>query len=80
MAMPIWRKAIWIICIPRKGRSWLRIYYFRPRDAKVAAKYSAQFSKIQTFTIDKVFGGWEKAQKTHFVNGAIYDQIYNEKR
>lgn len=63
-----------------KGQELAAKYFFRPRDAKVAAKYSAQFPKIQTFTIDKVFGGWEKAQKTHFVNGAIYDQIYNEKR
>lgn len=63
-----------------KGQELAAKYFFRPRDAKVANKYSAQFPKIQTFTIDKVFGGWAKAQKTHFVNGAIYDQIYNEKR
>ncbi|ENW23251.1 hypothetical protein F924_03484 [Acinetobacter lwoffii ATCC 9957 = CIP 70.31] len=63
-----------------KGQELAAKYFFRPRDAKVANKYSAQFPKIQTFTIDKVFGGWAKAQKTHLVNGAIYDQIYNEKR
>ncbi len=38
------------------------------------------FPKLKTFTIDEVFGGWENAQKTHFVNGAIFDQIYNTKR
>ncbi len=63
-----------------KGQALAAKYYFRPRDANVAAKYAAQFPKIQTFTIDKVFGGWAKAQKTHFVNGAIYDQIVSENR
>ncbi|QGA12023.1 sulfate ABC transporter substrate-binding protein [Acinetobacter wanghuae] len=63
-----------------KGQALAAKYYFRPRDANVAAKYAAQFPTIQTFTIDKVFGGWAKAQKTHFVNGAIYDQIVSENR
>ena len=63
-----------------KGQQLAAKYFFRPRDAKAAAKYAAQFPKIQTFTIDKVFGGWAKAQKTHFVNGAIYDQISAENR
>ncbi len=47
---------------------------------KSLAKYAAQFPKLKTFTIDEVFGGWENAQKTHFVNGAIFNQIYNTKR
>lgn len=63
-----------------KGQELAAKYYFRPRDAKAAAKYATQFPKIHTFTIDKVFGGWAKAQKTHFVNGAIYDQISAENR
>lgn len=63
-----------------KGQELAAKYYFRPRDTKAATKYSAQFPKIQTFTIDQVFGGWTKAQKTHFVNGAIYDQIAAENR
>ncbi|WP_180177005.1 sulfate ABC transporter substrate-binding protein [Acinetobacter sp. YH12039] len=62
-----------------KGQELAGKYFFRPRDAKATAKYAAQFPKVQTFTIDKVFGGWAKAQKTHFVNGAIFDQIYSEK-
>ena len=40
------------------------------------AKYAAQFSKIKLFTIDEVFGGWEKAQETHFEDGGTFDQIY----
>lgn len=62
-----------------KGQDLAAQYYFRPRNPQVAAKYATQFPKVQTFTIDKVFGGWAKAQQTHFANGAIFDQIYNEK-
>lgn len=62
------------------GQELAAKYYFRPRDQKAAAKYAKLFPKIQTFTIDKVFGGWTKAQRTHFVNGAIYDQISAENR
>jgi sulfate transport system substrate-binding protein len=50
--------------------------YYRPRDAKVAAKYSKQFAKVNLFTIDDVFGGWRNAQKTHFAEGGVFDQIY----
>jgi sulfate/thiosulfate-binding protein len=50
-------------------------HYYRPRDAKVAAKYAAQFSKVKLFTIDEAFGGWRVAQKTHFDDGGVFDQI-----
>jgi sulfate/thiosulfate transport system substrate-binding protein len=63
-----------------KGQELAAKYHFRPRDQKAAAKYVGQFPKIKTFTIDDVFGGWAKAQKTHFVNGAIFDQIYSERQ
>jgi sulfate/thiosulfate transport system substrate-binding protein len=52
--------------------------YYRPTDAKVAAKYSDQFPKINLFRIDDVFGGWQKAQKTHFADGGVFDQIYQK--
>ncbi len=61
------------------GQTLAAKYNFRPRNPQVAAKYAAKFPKIKLFTIDSVFGGWAKAQKTHFVNGAIFDQIYTEK-
>ncbi|TCB81073.1 sulfate ABC transporter substrate-binding protein [Acinetobacter sp. ANC 4173] len=61
-----------------KGQDLAAKYYFRPRNAQAAAKYAAQFPKIKLFTIGDVFGGWAKAQQTHFVNGAIFDQIYNQ--
>jgi sulfate transport system substrate-binding protein len=50
-------------------------HYYRPRDAKAAAKYANQFSKVKLFTIDQTFGGWQKAQKTHFSDGGTFDQI-----
>ena len=43
---------------------------------QVAAKYAAQFAKVKLFTIDEAFGGWQKAQKTHFADGGTFDQIY----
>ena len=62
-----------------QGQELAAKYHFRPRNAQVAAKYAAKFPKIKLFTINDVFGGWAKAQQTHFVNGAIYDQISSEK-
>ena len=50
--------------------------YYRPRDPKVAAKYAKQFAPVKLFTIDEVFGGWRAAQKTHFDDGGVFDQIY----
>jgi sulfate/thiosulfate transport system substrate-binding protein len=50
--------------------------FYRPRAAEVAAKYAAQFPKIELFTIEEVFGGWTKAQKTYFDDGGVFDQIY----
>jgi len=49
--------------------------YYRPRDPKVAAKYANQFAKVKLVTIDQVFGGWQKAQKTHFNDGGVFDEI-----
>lgn len=50
--------------------------FYRPTDAKVAAKYEKQFPKLNLVTVDDAFGGWQKAQKTHFVDGAVFDQIF----
>ena len=49
---------------------------YRPRDPDVAKKYESAFAKVELFTIDEVFGGWTKAQKEHFAEGGIFDQIY----
>ncbi len=50
--------------------------YYRPSLKSVADKYSKQFPVIMLFTIDEVFGGWQKAQKKHFDDGGVFDQIY----
>jgi sulfate/thiosulfate-binding protein len=50
--------------------------YYRPRLESVAKKYASTFPKIKLVTIDEVFGGWQTAQKTHFADGGIFDQIY----
>jgi len=50
--------------------------YYRPRLESVAKKYASTFPNIKLVTIDEVFGGWQKAQKTHFADGGVFDQIY----
>jgi sulfate/thiosulfate-binding protein len=52
--------------------------FYRPRDPAVAAKYAKQFVNVKLLTIDDVFGGWDKAQKTHFDDGGTFDQIYGK--
>jgi sulfate transport system substrate-binding protein len=54
-------------------------HFYRPREDKAAAKYASTFPKINLFTIDEVFGGWQKAQKTYFSDGGVFDQIYGAK-
>ena len=49
--------------------------FYRPTDPKIAAKYAKQFAPVKLFTIDEVFGGWTKAQKVHFADGGVFDQI-----
>ncbi len=51
-------------------------HFYRPTSEKVAEKYADKFPKIELVTIDKDFGGWEKAQAEHFADGGIFDQIY----
>ncbi|HEV8578595.1 MAG TPA: sulfate ABC transporter substrate-binding protein [Thermoanaerobaculia bacterium] len=59
-----------------EGQEIAARHYYRPRNPAVAAKYAQQFPKVQLVTIDQVFGGWAKAQKTHFADGGVFDQIY----
>lgn len=54
--------------------------YYRPRNAQVAAKYKARFPNVSLLTIDRHFGGWAKAQATHFNDGALFDQIFESAR
>jgi sulfate transport system substrate-binding protein len=54
-------------------------HHYRPRLQAVAEKYAAQFPKMKLVTIDEVFGGWEKAQSTHFNEGGVFDRIYQRR-
>jgi sulfate/thiosulfate transport system substrate-binding protein len=49
---------------------------YRPRDPEIAKEYEKSFASVELFTIDEMFGGWTKAQKDHFAEGGIFDQIY----
>jgi sulfate transport system substrate-binding protein len=59
-----------------EGQEIVAKNYYRPRNEAVAKKYASTFSKVKLVTIDEVFGGWQKAQKTHFADGGVFDQIY----
>jgi sulfate transport system substrate-binding protein len=52
--------------------------YYRPRDAAVAQQYTDRFPRIRLVSIDDPFGGWDKAQATHFADGGTFDQIYDQ--
>jgi sulfate/thiosulfate transport system substrate-binding protein len=53
--------------------------YYRPRDPAVAAEHAKQFPTLKLYTVDDSFGGWTKAQATHFADGGVFDQIYKPK-
>ncbi len=50
--------------------------FYRPRSEKAAAKHAQVFPKVELFTIDALFGGWQQAQKTHFADGGVFDQVF----
>ncbi|MCU0956297.1 MAG: sulfate ABC transporter substrate-binding protein [Hydrogenophaga sp.] len=51
-------------------------HFYRPRSERAQAKYAKQLPKLNLFTIDEAFGGWDQAAKAHFVDGGTFDQIY----
>ena len=52
-------------------------HFFRPSNKDILAKHASQYPKLELFTITDVFGGWTKATKEHFVDGAAFDQVYS---
>jgi len=58
-----------------EGQEIAARHHYRPRSEKAAARHPGGFPRLELFTVDEVFGGWEKAQRTHFADGAIFDQI-----
>ncbi|HEU4753066.1 MAG TPA: sulfate ABC transporter substrate-binding protein [Armatimonadota bacterium] len=59
-----------------EGQQIVAKHYYRPRNPKAAGQYGKQFPKIRLVTLDQVFGGWRKAQATHFADRGLFDQIY----
>ncbi|MCL5942718.1 MAG: sulfate ABC transporter substrate-binding protein [Actinobacteria bacterium] len=59
-----------------EGQEIAARHYYRPRLAAVAARHRGEFPDIRLFTVDDVFGGWEKAQQTHFADGGVFDHVY----
>jgi sulfate transport system substrate-binding protein len=62
-----------------EGQDLAGKHFYRPRNQKFADKYKAQLLPIELFTIDDVFGGWDKATEVHFKDGGVFDQIYGSK-
>jgi sulfate transport system substrate-binding protein len=62
-----------------EGQDIAAKHHYRPRLDAVAKKYAGTFPNVKLFTIDEVFGGWTKAQKTHFDDGGFFDQMYQWK-
>ncbi|MFB3812511.1 MAG: sulfate ABC transporter substrate-binding protein [Terriglobales bacterium] len=61
-----------------EGQEIAARHYYRPRLKAVADRHAADFPRVTLFTINEVFGNWQNAQKTHFVDGGIFDQIYGK--
>jgi sulfate transport system substrate-binding protein len=55
-------------------------HHLRPRDKSVLARHAAEFKPIRTFTVEEMFGSWQKAQQTHFSDGGTFDQIIVDKK
>jgi len=64
-----------------QGQQIVAKHHYRPAEpAGVPAGSLAQFPKVPMVTIDSAFGGWAKAQRTHFEDGAFFDRIYTPGR
>ena len=62
-----------------EGQEIAAKHYYRPRLVEIGKKYAKNFAQVKFFTIDEIFGGWTKAGKTHFADGGVFDQIYQQK-
>ena len=62
-----------------EGQALAQKHYFRPRQPPAAAKDDPPYPQLKLFNINEVFGNWSKAQKIHFDDGGVFDQIYQSK-
>ncbi len=61
-----------------EGQEIIARHYYRPREADVLAKYADEFKPIKLFTLEELFGSWDKVQKEQFESGGVFDQIYSK--
>lgn len=59
----------------KEGQTIAAKNYYRPRDPAVQQEFASTFPSLTLFTVDKIFGGWQKAQQTHFATDGVFDQI-----
>ena len=62
-----------------EGQELVAKHHYRPRDPNVRSKYAGRFADVQLFSVDETFGGWQRAQGTHFADGGTFDQIYKRR-
>jgi sulfate transport system substrate-binding protein len=58
------------------GQELAAQHFFRPKNQAVLTRYAARYQPLNLFTVDEVAGSWQKAQKVHFADGGIFDQLY----
>lgn len=63
-----------------EGQTIAARHHLRPRSPKVLSQFSKDFPPVKTFTINEVFGGWDRVQKDHFSDGGVYDQLVTGRR
>ncbi|HKX45079.1 MAG TPA: sulfate ABC transporter substrate-binding protein [Planctomycetota bacterium] len=59
------------------GQELAAEHHYRPSTADAVARYAADFPALELFTVDAVFGGWQRAQREHFADGGSFDRIYS---
>ena len=59
-----------------EGQELVARHYYRPRSEKILRAHAADFPPLKLFTVSEVFGGWQNAQRVHFADGGLFDQIY----
>ncbi|MDF5940094.1 sulfate ABC transporter substrate-binding protein [Pseudomonas aeruginosa] len=60
-----------------RGQTIAANNYLRPRNPEILAKFADRFPKVDFFSVEKTFGDWRSVQKTHFIDGGVFDQIYS---
>jgi len=61
-----------------EGQEIAAANFYRPRNNAIAAKYSGRFADLKLVTLEAEFGSWASAQKIHFADGGVFDQIYQK--